>query len=78
MTDIREAHVEALQVALDTEKKGYRFYKIADDVDYLCPADLFPLDRDPFFPEFGYPCGLIIIRAYAEITHNQLGKGDPL
>ena len=29
MTDIREAHVEALQVALDTEKKGYRFYKIA-------------------------------------------------
>ena len=29
MTNIREAHVEALQVALDTEKKGYRFYKIA-------------------------------------------------
>jgi len=29
MTDTREAHVEALQVALDTEKKGYRFYKIA-------------------------------------------------
>jgi rubrerythrin len=29
MSDTREAHVEALQVALDTEKKGYRFYKIA-------------------------------------------------
>ncbi len=29
MSDKREAHVEALQVALDTEKKGYRFYKIA-------------------------------------------------
>lgn len=29
MSDHREAHVEALQVALDTEKKGYRFYKIA-------------------------------------------------
>jgi rubrerythrin len=29
MSDIREAHVEALQVALDTEKKGYMFYKIA-------------------------------------------------
>ena len=29
MSEKREAHVEALQVALDTEKKGYRFYKIA-------------------------------------------------
>jgi len=29
MTEIREAHVEALQVALDTEKKGYKFYMIA-------------------------------------------------
>ncbi|UCG39414.1 MAG: ferritin family protein [bacterium] len=29
MSDKREAHVEALQIALDTEKKGYRFYKIA-------------------------------------------------
>jgi len=29
MSDIREAHVEALQVAMDTEKKGYTFYKIA-------------------------------------------------
>ena len=29
MSRIREAHIEALQVALDTEKKGYRFYKIA-------------------------------------------------
>lgn len=29
MSDNREAHVEALQVALDTEKKGCRFYKIA-------------------------------------------------
>jgi len=29
MSDIRDAHVEALQVALDTEKKGYMFYKIA-------------------------------------------------
>ena len=29
MSDQREAHVEALQVALDTEKKGYKFYKIA-------------------------------------------------
>jgi len=29
MSDIRKAHVEALQVALDTEKKGFRFYKIA-------------------------------------------------
>ncbi len=29
MSDHREAHVEALQVALDTEKKGYMFYKIA-------------------------------------------------
>ncbi len=29
MTKIREAHVEALQVALDTEKKGYKFYMIA-------------------------------------------------
>jgi rubrerythrin len=27
--DKRKAHVEALQIALDTEKKGYRFYKIA-------------------------------------------------
>lgn len=25
----REAHVEALQIALDTEKKGYHFYKTA-------------------------------------------------
>lgn len=29
MADTRESHVEALQVALDTEKKGFRFYKIA-------------------------------------------------
>jgi rubrerythrin len=29
MTDTREAHIEALQVALDTEKKGYLFYKVA-------------------------------------------------
>jgi rubrerythrin len=29
MSEIREAHVEALQVALDTEKKGYKFYMIA-------------------------------------------------
>lgn len=29
MSDKREAHVEALQIALDTEKKGYKFYKIA-------------------------------------------------
>ena len=29
MSDTREAHLEALQVALDTEKKGYRFYMIA-------------------------------------------------
>lgn len=29
MSTEREAHVEALQVALDTEKKGYHFYKIA-------------------------------------------------
>ncbi|MGD8353206.1 MAG: ferritin family protein [Pseudomonadota bacterium] len=29
MADKRKAHVEALQLALDTEKKGYRFYKIA-------------------------------------------------
>jgi rubrerythrin len=29
MPSKREAHVEALQVALDTEKKGYQFYKIA-------------------------------------------------
>ncbi len=29
MSDIRDAHVEALQVALDTEKKGYMFYKVA-------------------------------------------------
>jgi rubrerythrin len=29
MSNIRDAHVEALQVALDTEKKGYTFYKVA-------------------------------------------------
>ena len=29
MSENREAHVEALQVALDTEKKGYLFYKVA-------------------------------------------------
>jgi rubrerythrin len=29
MSDERKAQVEALQVALDTEKKGYRFYRIA-------------------------------------------------
>ena len=29
MSEARKAHVEALQVALDTEKKGYKFYKIA-------------------------------------------------
>ena len=29
MSSKREAHVEALQVALDTEKKGYKFYKVA-------------------------------------------------
>ena len=29
MSQDRAAHVEALQIALDTEKKGYRFYKIA-------------------------------------------------
>lgn len=29
MADERIAHVEALQIALDTEKKGYRFYRIA-------------------------------------------------
>ena len=29
MSEARETHVEALQIALDTEKKGYRFYKIA-------------------------------------------------
>jgi len=29
MSDHREAHVEALQIALDTEKKGYLFYKVA-------------------------------------------------
>lgn len=29
MSDIFKAHVEALQIALDTEKKGYRFYMVA-------------------------------------------------
>jgi len=29
MTEKRAAHVEALQIALDTEKMGYRFYRIA-------------------------------------------------
>jgi rubrerythrin len=29
VSDKRAAHVEALQIALDTEKKGYRFYRIA-------------------------------------------------
>jgi rubrerythrin len=29
MSEKRDAHVEALQVALDTEKKGYTFYKVA-------------------------------------------------
>ncbi|UCF30558.1 MAG: ferritin family protein [bacterium] len=29
MSDERKAHVEALQMAMDTEKKGYRFYRIA-------------------------------------------------
>ncbi len=29
MSEKREAHVEALQIALDTEKKGYLFYKVA-------------------------------------------------
>jgi len=29
MSDNRDAQVEALQVALDTEKKGYVFYKVA-------------------------------------------------
>jgi rubrerythrin len=29
VSDKRDAHVEALQIALDTEKKGYRFYKTA-------------------------------------------------
>jgi len=29
MSSKREAHVEALQIALDTEKKGYKFYKVA-------------------------------------------------
>jgi rubrerythrin len=29
MSDVIQAHVEALQLALDTEKKGYRFYMIA-------------------------------------------------
>lgn len=29
MSDKRAAHVEALQIALDTEKKGYMFYKTA-------------------------------------------------
>lgn len=29
MSESRKAHVEALQIALDTEKKGYKFYKIA-------------------------------------------------
>jgi rubrerythrin len=29
MSDVIQAHVEALQVALDTEKQGYRFYMVA-------------------------------------------------
>ena len=29
MSDVIQAHVEALQIALDTEKKGYRFYMVA-------------------------------------------------
>ena len=29
MAEDRKEHVKALQIALDTEKKGYRFYKIA-------------------------------------------------
>lgn len=29
MSEKRIAHVQALQIALDTEKKGYQFYKIA-------------------------------------------------
>lgn len=29
MSDLIQAHVEALQIALDTEKKGYRFYMVA-------------------------------------------------
>jgi rubrerythrin len=29
LSDKRTAHVEALQIALDTEKKGYKFYKMA-------------------------------------------------
>ncbi|MDF1535291.1 MAG: ferritin family protein [bacterium] len=29
MADKREAHVEALQIAMDTEKKGCKFYRIA-------------------------------------------------
>jgi len=29
MSDNRVAYIEALQIALDTEKKGYQFYKIA-------------------------------------------------
>ena len=29
MSDVPETHVEALQIALDTEKKGYKFYMIA-------------------------------------------------
>lgn len=29
MSDTREAQVEALQIAIDTEKRGYRFYMIA-------------------------------------------------
>lgn len=29
MSDERAAHIQALQIALDTEKKGYLFYRIA-------------------------------------------------
>ncbi len=29
MSEDRKAHVEALQIAMETEKKGYRFYRVA-------------------------------------------------